>query len=137
MLAGGAARVEELEPLELKGKAEPVAAFRLLAVGEPPERSHRSLFVGRSGELELLRDAWGRVVEGGRCELVTVVGEPGVGKSRLAAELIAGLDATRRDGPLPLLRGGDRLLAGGGGDQAARRAARGRVCGGRARHADG
>jgi DNA-binding SARP family transcriptional activator len=88
VVAGAAAAVEELEPLEL-----PVAAFRLLAVGEVPERPHRSLFVGRTRELELLRGAWGRVVEGGRCELVTVVGEPGVGKSRLAAELIAALDA--------------------------------------------
>jgi DNA-binding SARP family transcriptional activator len=83
-LAGGAATVEELEP---------AWAFRLLAVGKPPERLHPSLFVGRSRELGLLRDAWGRVVESGRCELVTVVGEPGMGKSRLAAELIAGLDA--------------------------------------------
>jgi predicted ATPase len=83
-LAGGAAAVEELEP---------AGAFRLLAVGKPPERLHPSLFVGRRRELELLRDAWGRVVDGGRCELVTVVGEPGVGKSRLAAELIAGFEA--------------------------------------------
>jgi DNA-binding SARP family transcriptional activator len=93
-LAGGAAVVEELEPLELKGIAAPVAVFRLLAVGEPRQRPQRSLFVGRSRELERLRYAWGRVVEGDRCELVTVVGEPGVGKSRLAAELITGLHAT-------------------------------------------
>jgi tetratricopeptide (TPR) repeat protein len=94
LLAGGAAGVEKLEPLDARGTAEPLAAFRLLAVGEPPERLHRSMFVGRSRELELLRDAWGRVVDAGRSELVTVVGEPGVGKSRLAAELVAGLDAT-------------------------------------------
>jgi DNA-binding SARP family transcriptional activator len=94
VLAGGAAEAEELEPLEVSGKAEPLAMFRLLAVGRPPERLHRSLFVGRSRELELLRAAWSRVVEGRRCELVTVVGEPGVGKSRLARELIAALDAT-------------------------------------------
>jgi DNA-binding SARP family transcriptional activator len=94
VLAEGAAVVEELEPLEVGGMAEPVPAFRLLAVGERAERSRRSVFVGRSRELELLRDAWRRVVESGHCELVTVVGEPGVGKSRLAAELIAALDAT-------------------------------------------
>jgi DNA-binding SARP family transcriptional activator len=85
LVAGGAAEVEQLEPL---------GAFRLLAVGELPERPHTSLFVGRSRELGLLREAWGRVADSGQCELVTVVGEPGVGKSRLAAELITDLDAT-------------------------------------------
>jgi class 3 adenylate cyclase/tetratricopeptide (TPR) repeat protein len=90
-LCGYAATVEELEPLELKGKAEAVAAYRLLAVGEAVERSHGSLFVGRARELELLRDAWARAVERSGCELVTIVGEPGVGKSRLVAELIAAL----------------------------------------------
>jgi class 3 adenylate cyclase/tetratricopeptide (TPR) repeat protein len=89
----GAVDVEALDALEVKGKAEPVVAYRLLAVGEAPERSHETVFVGRTAELELLRDAWSRVVTAGRCELVTVVGEPGVGKSRLAGELIAGLDA--------------------------------------------
>jgi class 3 adenylate cyclase/tetratricopeptide (TPR) repeat protein len=91
-LAGDAVEVEELAPLALKGKANPVAAFRLLAVGRLPERAHGSPFVGRSGELALLREAWARAVEGGRCEQVTVVGEPGVGKSRLVAEFLAGLD---------------------------------------------
>ena len=60
---------------------------------------------------------------GPRCELVTVVGDPGVGKSRLVAEA---LDADRRAGrarPLPLLRRGDHLLAGGRGGEAARRGA--------------
>jgi tetratricopeptide (TPR) repeat protein len=94
LLAGASAEVEKLAPLVVKGNAEPVAAFRLLAVGKPLERSDRSLFVGRSRELEVLREAWGRVVEGGRCELVTVVGEAGIGKSRLAAELVAALGAT-------------------------------------------
>jgi class 3 adenylate cyclase len=46
-LADGSAVVEELEPLVLKGKAEPVAAFRLLAVGAP-ERQQADRFVGRS-----------------------------------------------------------------------------------------
>jgi DNA-binding SARP family transcriptional activator len=94
LAAAGAAEVEELGPLELEENAEPVAAFRLLTVGMPPGRAHRRLFVGRSRELRLLRDAWGPVVNRGRCELVTVVGEPGVGKSRLASELIEGLNAT-------------------------------------------
>jgi class 3 adenylate cyclase/tetratricopeptide (TPR) repeat protein len=93
LLARGAVEVEDMESLVLKGKAEPVAAYRLLAVGWASERAHGASFVGRAAELALLRAAWGRVAEGGRCELVTVIGEPGVGKSRLIAELVAGLDA--------------------------------------------
>src|SRR5256886_10009177 len=45
-LAGDAVEVEPVEPLELKGKAEPVPAYRLLNVLEAPERRHQPLFVG-------------------------------------------------------------------------------------------
>jgi class 3 adenylate cyclase/tetratricopeptide (TPR) repeat protein len=90
-LAGDAATVEELVPLELRGKSEPVPAFRLVAVQEPAERQHRSHFVGRESELALLREAWRSAVGDGCCEFVTIVGEAGVGKSRLAAELVDGL----------------------------------------------
>src|SRR5438876_42931 len=74
---------EVVEPLALKGKAELVAAFRLLAVPGLPERSHASRFVGRARELSALADACARALEQVSCELVTVVGEAGVGKSRL------------------------------------------------------
>ncbi len=77
----------------LKGKAEAVAAFRLLAAHAAPERRHDSLFVGRERELGLLSEAWQRAVAEQRCELVTVVGDPGIGKSRLAAEALASIDA--------------------------------------------
>src|SRR3989440_4352418 len=93
-LAGDAAEVERVEPLVLKGKAEPVPAYRLLNVLEAPERRHEALFVGRERELALLREVWGRVQAEHRCELVTVIGDAGVGKSRLAAELLAPLGAT-------------------------------------------
>ena len=88
-LVQGAVDAEPVEPLELKGKAEPVAAFRLLAARAAPERRHDSLFVGRERELGLLSEAWQRAVAEQRCELVTVVGDPGIGKSRLAAEALA------------------------------------------------
>ena len=92
-LAGGAVDVEAVEPLVLKGKAVPVAAFRLLAARAAPERRHDSLFVGRERELGLLADAWGRALAGPTSELVTVVGDPGIGKSRLAAEALASAGA--------------------------------------------
>ncbi len=88
-----AVQVEPLAPLSLKGKAEPVRAYRLVRVREAPERRHEALFVGRQRELEIVRDGWERALVGRRCELVTVVGDAGVGKSRLAAEFLAGLDA--------------------------------------------
>jgi class 3 adenylate cyclase/tetratricopeptide (TPR) repeat protein len=79
--------------LELKGKSEPVAAHALAAVREAPERSHTARFVGRELELEQLADAWERARAGPRCELVTVVGDPGVGKSRLVAEALDRINA--------------------------------------------
>ncbi len=93
-LVRDAAEVEPIEPLELKGKAEPVPAYRLLRVRDAPERRHGELFVGRERELAILREAWERVRAEQRCELVTVVGDAGVGKSRLAAEALASIEAT-------------------------------------------
>jgi DNA-binding SARP family transcriptional activator len=77
-------------------RVEPSAglnAFRVVAVDAPAERPHTMPFVGRAPELEALRSAWERVLAGRRCELVTVVGDAGIGKSRLAAELVRSLDA--------------------------------------------
>jgi class 3 adenylate cyclase/tetratricopeptide (TPR) repeat protein len=79
--------------LELKGKSDPVAAHRLLSVREAAERSHASRFVGRESELQQLADAWDRALAGPGCVLVTVVGDPGVGKSRLVAEALEQIDA--------------------------------------------
>jgi class 3 adenylate cyclase/tetratricopeptide (TPR) repeat protein len=88
-----AVAAEPVEPLRLKGKAEPVPAFRLLTAHAAPERRHDSLFVGRKHELGLLADAWERAVAEQRCELVTVVGDPGIGKSRLTVEVLASIEA--------------------------------------------
>jgi class 3 adenylate cyclase/tetratricopeptide (TPR) repeat protein len=89
-----AAEVEPVAPLVLKGKAVPVPTYRLLRVRDVPERRHEALFVGRERELALLREAWERVRDERRCELVTVVGEAGVGKSRLVAEALVLVEAT-------------------------------------------
>jgi class 3 adenylate cyclase/tetratricopeptide (TPR) repeat protein len=93
-LVEGAVEVEPVEPLVLKGKAEPVTAYRLLRVLNTPDRRHETLFVGRERELALVREVWERVRDGQRCELVTIVGDAGVGKSRLVAEALVSIDAT-------------------------------------------
>ena len=80
---------EPVEPLTLKGKPDPVPAFRLVSVQGAPERSHAARFVGREPELAQIADAWKRAQKEARCELATVVGDAGVGKSRLVAEALA------------------------------------------------
>jgi class 3 adenylate cyclase/tetratricopeptide (TPR) repeat protein len=91
-LVRGAVEVEASEPLTLKGKSERVPAFRLIAVSDPPERAHDAALVGREREQEMLLDAWRNVIGEQRCELVTVLGEAGVGKSRLVSEFLDSLD---------------------------------------------
>jgi class 3 adenylate cyclase/tetratricopeptide (TPR) repeat protein len=100
-LVGEAAEVEAVEPLALKGKTEPVPAYRLVAVRDTPERPHHARFVGREREFAVVREAWERASRQRRCELVTVIGDAGVGKSRLAAELTASIDATTVRGRCP------------------------------------
>jgi adenylate cyclase len=88
--------------LALKGKAEPVAVFRLLEAVATPRR-RRGLeahglaapLVGRDAELAALVVAFDRAAAG-EAEIVTVVGEAGVGKSRLLDEFLARLAATGR-----------------------------------------
>ena len=84
---------EAVEPLALKGKSRPVPASRLVSVLGAPERSHATRFVGRERELESLVAAWERVRADERCELVTIVGDAGVGKSRLVSEALAAMEA--------------------------------------------
>jgi class 3 adenylate cyclase len=84
---------EPVEPLELKGKAARAAAHRLLAVHEASEPRLETAMVGRVRELDRLRDAFGQAVESRSCQLFTVLGAAGVGKSRLVGELLGALDA--------------------------------------------
>jgi class 3 adenylate cyclase/tetratricopeptide (TPR) repeat protein len=93
-LVRDAVRVEAAGPLELKGKASPQTAWRLLGVspeGPGIARQLDSPLVGRDHELAALRAAFQRVEEERTCRLVTVLGAPGVGKSRLTAEFIGSL----------------------------------------------
>src|SRR3990170_2547908 len=92
-LVRGAVDIELVEPLEVKGKSQPVPAFRLVSLLETPQRSHASHFVGRGNELQLIRTAWERALAERRCELITITGEAGVGKSRLVAEALTSIGA--------------------------------------------
>jgi class 3 adenylate cyclase len=97
-LVHAAASVEAIAPLSVKGKSEPVIAFRLLGVsphGSIPRRSGAPL-VGRESEVALLEAEFEATLDEYRCRFVTVVGEPGVGKSRLASELIERLGQRAR-----------------------------------------
>ncbi|MGN6431003.1 MAG: BTAD domain-containing putative transcriptional regulator [Gaiellaceae bacterium] len=87
------AEVDELEPLELKGKTHPVRAYRLKAVRDPGARPIETRFVGREQELAAIGTAWERSLADQSCHLLTVVGEAGIGKSRLVSEALASLDA--------------------------------------------
>jgi DNA-binding SARP family transcriptional activator len=96
-LLGNAVAVEPEPPLALRGKREPVAAYRLReAPSGRPERRGKcglpELFVGRAAELSALAATWERVQAERSPELVTVVGEAGIGKSSLAEEFLSGIN---------------------------------------------
>ena len=88
---------ESLEPIVAKGKSEPVAVWWALRstarFGSDVIRSMTTPLVGRELDLTLLRGTFDKVVGERGVHLVTVVGEPGVGKSRLVAELFAHVDS--------------------------------------------
>ncbi len=80
----------ELEPLgglELKGKSAPVEAFLVTGEREPEPEAPRSPLVGRDFELAVLERTMDGLAEG-RGVIVSIMGEPGIGKSRLVAEVV-------------------------------------------------
>ncbi len=94
-LARDAVEVEAVEPVQAKGKPEPVPAFRLLRVVEGAPAFERRLdapFVGRQGELARVRAAFDEALAERSCRLVTAFGPPGIGKTRLAREVAASLE---------------------------------------------
>src|SRR5215831_4507267 len=82
---------QALAPVALKGKAEPVAVFQALAprarFGADVTRSLGTPMVGRQIDLGIVTGAFQKAVQESTVQLVVVAGEPGVGKSRLVAEL--------------------------------------------------
>jgi class 3 adenylate cyclase/tetratricopeptide (TPR) repeat protein len=93
-LVRDAVEVAPVEALELKGKGEPINAYRLRSIEpEAPGRARRldSPMVGRGRERSLLEQAHERAVDDRACQLFTVLGAAGVGKSRLIEEFLDGL----------------------------------------------
>ena len=111
-----AVEYEELEPLVLRGRAEPVEAWE--AVGLKSEHSVRRAalattapLVGRDYELGVLESLYRRVTRERRAHLATLIGEAGVGKSRLLREFAARAESSD---PAAVLRTGRCLPYGSG-----------------------
>jgi class 3 adenylate cyclase/tetratricopeptide (TPR) repeat protein len=139
-LVRDAVEVERLGPLPVKGKGAPVVALRLLRVR--PEvagflRRLDSPIVGRDHELSLLSQAFARAVRERSCHLFTILGAPGVGKSRLSEEFLRSVEANAqlvRGRCLPYGEGitfwpaGEVVRAAAGiGEEDAPESARGRI----------
>jgi class 3 adenylate cyclase/tetratricopeptide (TPR) repeat protein len=89
---------QELEPATLKGKSEPVQVFHAKSprarLGSDLTRAHDTPFIGREIDLALLKGVFDKTLAATSPQLVTVVGEPGLGKSRIVAELLGYIDTT-------------------------------------------
>ncbi|MBI3329574.1 MAG: AAA family ATPase [Nitrospinae bacterium] len=92
-LAEGLVQVKPLGPVPVKGLADLVEVYELIGAGPSRRRLQAAVargltrFVGREAELEALRQALERAAAG-HGQVVALVGEPGVGKSRLVYEFI-------------------------------------------------
>jgi class 3 adenylate cyclase/tetratricopeptide (TPR) repeat protein len=94
-----AIHAEPAPHVDAKGKSEPLVTYRL--VGLRPDvpafaRPIATPFVGRRDELERLRGAYDDAVASRATRLATIVGTPGIGKSRLARELVGSLQDEAR-----------------------------------------
>ena len=87
---------EELEPVRVKGKAQPVPVWRLVRarsrLGVDVDQRPVAPFIGRDAELDLLKRCYARTLRDRSVQLVTLLGEPGLGKSRLIHEFARHVD---------------------------------------------
>jgi class 3 adenylate cyclase/tetratricopeptide (TPR) repeat protein len=90
-----AVTAEPVEPMTVKGKDEPIPAFRLLDVHPEAEAVRRHLdspMVGRDRQLSLMNQTFENAADDRACHLFTIIGSPGVGKSRLVYEFVSGVE---------------------------------------------
>ena len=96
-LAGRAFDCEAVAPVAAKGKSEPVAAWIATAVrartGSLADRERLTPLVGREVELTFVRALFDKAVAAALPQFAVIVGEPGIGKSRLVAELLVDVDS--------------------------------------------
>jgi len=93
-LVRDAVAVEPVPPLEVKGKSEPLVAFRVVEVTAGVAGVARRLdspMVGREREFARLRQTFEAAIADRSCQLFTILGTPGVGKSRLVEEFLGSL----------------------------------------------
>src|SRR5262245_43111549 len=94
-LASGPIETEHVGQIEVRGRAEPIDAWRVVCAADRAQPLLSAMvapLIGRSAELDLLANTFDRAVRDRRAHLVTIYGEPGVGKSRLAREFVGGLE---------------------------------------------
>jgi len=90
---------QELEPTTVKGKADPIAVYKVLTVSDRPDSLHRSSglsadLIGRDVELAQLKDAFEHL-QNGKGAIISIVGDAGTGKSRLIEEFRTSLDSNK------------------------------------------
>jgi class 3 adenylate cyclase/tetratricopeptide (TPR) repeat protein len=94
-----AVEAETLGAREVRGKSEQIEAIRVIAVDPEAMGIARALdtpIVGRGRELAALRGAFDAVRDEARCRMVALLGEAGIGKTRLARELVGDVEAEAR-----------------------------------------
>ena len=89
-----AIRCEALDPIEVKGKETPLPAWLVKEAITPtlPRAVSNAPMLGREAELDVLRASWRRVLEFRQPHLLSLLGSPGIGKTRLARELLPSVE---------------------------------------------
>jgi len=93
-LAFGRLELEDVGPIEVRGRDEPVWTWAVAGVSDHGARGARldAPFIAREAEVDLLENTYARTVRDRRAHLFTVFGDPGIGKTRLVDEFAGTLE---------------------------------------------